>query len=151
MLHPRWLKHTGIKGMGSVFIFLVIYLWFPPWNIRLCWISGEMGELEVNWYECTFTGSTEPERTSVCVCVCVRACVCMCVCACALSHSVMSNSLQPHRLIQPAWSKLCDGLDIIKAQTPCREARGGLYCGLHHILATSPLTSATAQSLLSLH
>ena len=38
----------------------------------------------------------------VCVCVCVCACVCMCVCACALSHSVMSNSLQPHRLIQPA-------------------------------------------------
>ena len=33
----------------------------------------------------------------VCVCVCVCVCVYVCVCVC-VSHSVMSESLQPHRL-----------------------------------------------------
>ena len=49
---------------------------------------------------------TEPSGmplSSLCLCVCV--CVCVCVCARAhvnvcvrVSHSVMSDSLQPHRL-----------------------------------------------------
>ena len=35
---------------------------------------------------------------TVCVCVCVCMCVYVCVCMYVLSHSVVSNSLQPHEL-----------------------------------------------------
>ena len=33
-----------------------------------------------------------------CVCVCLCVCMYVCVCVCVCARSVMSNSLQPHRL-----------------------------------------------------